>query len=233
MKKLITSRTILMGLFLFAAMLAWASVATAQNIGLSGEQTTLGWSETIDAGGFDYVNIGSSGNPVPIYYDPKAGPWQKTFTNFLAPLTINEAIQIAPGGPNWTNWEEQILDDPGWVWASGATLSILGGQTYNGQLSLDQQTVEFHFLSQGVGATLIINKVLQWNGSPNARPATVIVNEWPTVPEPGTLALRCFFPERRPWRQWPGGGEDKRLGSTKTVEKEAIEPSLRVALFIG
>jgi hypothetical protein len=167
-------------------VLACASVATAQPPGISNAQTTPSWRETIDVGGGGTVDIGSVGNPIGIYLDPNAGPWQKTFANFVAPLTINEAIKIAAGGPNWDDWEEQILS-PGWVWAGGGSVSILGDGTYNGTLSIDQKTLEFDFPSQGVGTTLVFNKVLQWNGGGNPI-MPVIVNEWPT-PEPGTIVL--------------------------------------------
>jgi hypothetical protein len=171
-------------------VMAWVSVALAAvPPGISGEQQTPGWIESIDVGGGSTVDIGSAAaGPIQIFYDPTKGPWQKTLTNFVAPLTINEAIQIAPGGPNWTDWEEQILD-PGWVWAGGASLSVLGGGTYNGTLTADQKTVEFDFPAQGVGTTLVINKVLQWNGVVGQAPRTVTINEWPTVPEPGTIVL--------------------------------------------
>jgi hypothetical protein len=153
--------------------------------------------ETIDVGGGSTVDIGSAGNPVGIYLDPNAGPWQKTLANFVAPLTINEAIKIMadpktipplPGGPPWSDWEEQILSD-GWVWAGGGSLSILGDGTYNGTLSADQKTIEFDFPAQVPGTTLVINKVLQWNGGVGSNPIMpVVVNEYPT-PEPGTIVL--------------------------------------------
>ena len=168
-------------------VLAWTSVATAQH-GISDVQPSPSWIDSIDVGGGSTLDIGSGqgGQPIPIFYDPLAGPWQKVLGNFVAPLTINEAITIAPGGPNWTDWEEQILT-PGWVWAGGASLTILGDGTANVTLP-NQQTVKFDFPSQGVGTTLIINKVLQWNGGGNPT-MPVTINEWPTVPEPGTIVL--------------------------------------------
>ncbi|MGA2060118.1 MAG: PEP-CTERM sorting domain-containing protein [Thermoguttaceae bacterium] len=173
-------------------VLACTSVAMAQIPGIGDKQTTPSWQETINVGGGSTVDVGSVGNPVGIYLDPNAGPWQKTFANFVAPLTINEAILIgaAPGsnppGPPWSDWEEQILS-AGWVWAGGASLSVLGDGVYNGNLSADQKTVEFDFPAQAPGTTLVINKVLQWNGVGNPI-LPVTVNEYPT-PEPATIVL--------------------------------------------
>lgn len=183
---------VLLSICMVAVFVIWVAAANAVPvpvIGASGELTTPSLVESYDVGGGSTIDIGSAqgGGPIQIFYNPNAGPWQKIFGNFVAPLTINEAIQIAAGGPNWTDWEEQILT-PGWVWAGGGSLSILGDGTYNGTLSADQQTVSFLFPAQGVGTNLIINKVLQWNGQ-GLPQMPVTINQWPTVPEPSTVLM--------------------------------------------
>jgi hypothetical protein len=190
MKNTITS---LMGLFIFAAMLAWASTATA-DIGLSGDVNQIpGQDQSFDLGGSSFINIGIS-SPFEIYFDPTKGPWDKTFTNFTWPLHITENIHVSQGVA-WTDWDEKILTD-GWIWASNPSPQVdLTGNTIGqviGDISADGHTVVFDFSPALQPCTyLTITKTLVWTGGgdPGVVPGPVTIAEWPTVPEPGTLVL--------------------------------------------
>jgi len=173
-------------------MLAWASVASAVAMGVSGDHTTPAFIEYYSGGGTSSIDVGSSGSPIEIYYDPSAGPWQKIFQNYVAApdkhLNVNEVVDINQG-VSWTDWDEQIVS-LGWVWGPNSTLTLSNDPTVvNGQVSVDQKTVVFDLPApEGPGTVLTITKTLWWVGGGGA-PATVTINEWPTVPEPGTIVL--------------------------------------------
>ena len=162
---------------IFLAM-AWASVSVAQIPGIGGDLgITPGMQETIDMQGGSTATIGSPTNPVGIYLDPNAGPWQKRLAAFQlgVPLTINEVIQIGaapnsnPPGPPWTDWDEQIMD-AGWSWAAApAPIAVLSD---DGNVAGVIKTkvnindfVEFDFNPpENPGVNLNITKTLVWIG---------------------------------------------------------------------
>jgi len=197
MKKLIISRTMLMGLFMFAATLTWTSVAMA-DMGLSGDfSKPLGQDQSFDMNGSSYITIGMSA-PIEVSYDPNMGPWKKTFDEISWPFHITENVHISQGVP-WTDWDEEILTD-GWVWASDQNppqveLSTQGQiiGTVIGDISADGQTVVFNFPNpMPPCTTLTITKTLRWAGgdpAPTQGLGSVTIAQYPTIPEPGTLAL--------------------------------------------
>ena len=172
------------------SLLGAASVAHAQIIGAGGDLQLPPAERTyIDLAGGHDVNIGSSTNPVEIYYDPTKGPWQKIIRNPATPLTINEVIHVAQN-PAWTDWHEQIVSPPGWVWTANSSLTLPDGTIMPGQMSADLQSVWWDFATPLVPCTVLtINKTLQWT-QPGVNPPTpLIIDQWPTVPEPGTIVL--------------------------------------------
>jgi hypothetical protein len=197
MKKLIASRTNLMVLFIFAAMLACASAAMAAAPAASGDQVTPSWIEDVSATSGS-VDIGSPGG-VGIYLDPTAGPWQKNiFGISVSPLPIHEIIAILPAptglnGPSWTDWDEQILT-PGWSWAAQPTVTLSDDGIVFGTVSTkvnQNDFVVFNFNpAENPGATLTISKALVWNNGVGLPPqnSMVTIIEYPT-PEPGTIVL--------------------------------------------
>lgn len=115
-----------------------------------------------------------------------------------------EFITILPSsdGTVPTDWHEEIVDvdfDLMFKWAPVAHI-IIEGEIVEGVVSEDGQSVDFDPLPDLAGTTgpvvIEIHKQLIYMGdgpitpSPASDPPTrITVEEWPTIPEPGTLAL--------------------------------------------
>ena len=158
-----------------------------------GSETGLGTPEEYPVSG-GTVNVGSAGVPKDIYYSAGAGPWQKTFQlqGLVGnQLVINEFLHVSQG-LSWTDWHEVVIGPTGpagWQW-SNPTLSYVtnGGGSGNVVGVINGAQVDFFFPAQPPSSTINITKTLTWGGA-IAVPGTVRVDQWPTVPEPGTLVL--------------------------------------------
>lgn len=108
----------------------------------------------------------------------------------------------SPDGTVPTDWHEEIVFvdfDLPFKWGPLAHI-IIDGNVVEGNVSEDGQSVDFDPLPNLTGTTgpidIEIHKELIYCGevtitpSPASHPPTrIIVEEWPTVPEPGTIAL--------------------------------------------
>ncbi len=142
-----------------------------------------------------------------VYYDPDAGPWIKTLT-LLDPAvagtiyTLTENLHVGGGpdgtAPAWYDYHEEILT-PGWTWNptgpggenqwSFSASNWFGIWTY--VIPLGNTKVDWTFNPPlPVCTNLTLTKYLIYNGGTGADPnAPIIIAEYPTIPEPGTLVL--------------------------------------------
>jgi len=183
----------LIGFLTIGLVMACTSVAYPVVMGL-GDLSTPAFHEYYDVEGGNTITIPGGTGQVDIYYDPSKGPWRKTFQQIGGPtLNIIENLHVMQN-PAWTDWDEQIVGPAGWVWANNPLPTcVLGGNgsgTVFGTISADQQSVVFDFAASPLAPStnLTITKTLSWRGGGNP-PGTVTIDQWPTVPEPGTFVL--------------------------------------------
>ncbi len=176
----------------------------------------------------DSISIGLESNPVEIELDPNAPPWDKEINDpqgapwaddlydiqqgidlsLLTVIQLDEWVKIGGVRP-WTDWHEEILDGPGWVWdrgllglpgVSGPFLEVKppGGSGFNPPSGLainaTDTTVDFFFDPLAPGTEVHIIKRLIFVG-PDLQLNTgdifqgpLVIREYPT-PEPGALLL--------------------------------------------
>ena len=175
------------------------SIAASDGSGASArtdyEPTTGGW-EVGDPGG---------GNQ-DVYYDPDAGPWFKTLTlNPANPpqvgqiFTLIEKLHVGNGpdglAPSWTDYHEEI-QTPGWTWSPNGPQGEypwgFSAPTWQGSavyvIPAGNTMVDWTFNPPLPFCTdLTITKYLVFNGGDPTAP--IVIAQYPTVPEPGTLAL--------------------------------------------
>ena len=172
----------------------------------------------------DNIGIGLEDNPIVIPFDPPADPWIKTIDTgdpvpwaddlwdggdiqLLTRITIDEWLEVGPG-VEWTDWHEEIIESPGWVWFHGQFPGLPGqftpflevdtGSGYNPPNSLvvdaDDQRVDFYFDALAEGTKVHIVKQLLFVGddgllnTPETYCGPLMILEYPT-PEPTAMAL--------------------------------------------
>ena len=128
----------------------------------------------------------------PVLYAPSSGPLVKNlqepqdglYPGFFSEGLLTERILIV-AAPAWTDWHEQIIT-PGWEWRDWRV--FLNGQIIADGLG-NSGLLDIVFpTSLAPGVELVFEKNMVYTG---AEPfsGTIEVREYPTVPEPGTLAL--------------------------------------------
>ncbi len=180
------------------------------------------------------ITVGTQDNPVVTDFLPPNEPWVKQIgqpeeespwaddqydleadppdQGLLTTIRLTEWVEVGEG-PEWTDWHEEIVDSPGWVWAHGQgqfdgmnlqspflEVRLPGDDFFNPPDSLQVEatntTVDFTFFDDRLpeGTTVQILKELvyvgpdpQFNtGETYSGPLTI--HEYPT-PEPGTIGL--------------------------------------------
>lgn len=154
----------------------------------------------------DFILVDGAVNIIEtVEYDRNAGPWLKRLivdpqqdpvTPPLDLIILHEEITIG-GSHAWTDWHEEILT-PGWEWGP-IVFDILNA---NDQSILNNLVVDtmgnmawFFFDKVPPGSTLQIWKEIICTSicDPLQSAGFVEIIEYPTVSEPGTLALMGLF----------------------------------------
>jgi hypothetical protein len=189
MKKYVTSRTITIALIVCAVIMAWTA-ATTVLYGASDDivkSPYRGLPNSLTVSGENYAIWTSA--PVWIYNSPRVGQWQTTCNNAENQLSFIKNMLIAKN-PAWTNWNEQIMT-PGWRWKGNPIVTSSDNGPIAGTISAKFNTnafVEFDFIPLvNSGVTLSIAKPLLLTLGGQS-PGTVVIDQSPTGPEPGTLA---------------------------------------------
>jgi hypothetical protein len=128
------------------------------------------------------------GRPIYLYQDPNSGPMEKVLNGIdfsSDQFTITEHFVI-DHGPAWTDWHEQFLSSAV-VWTGVPMLTVNEtGDQYQGIISGDGSSVDFFFAPIPAGMSITIDKQFGLTGE---FAKEIVIQQWPTVPEPGTLAL--------------------------------------------
>ncbi|QEG35715.1 PEP-CTERM sorting domain-containing protein [Bythopirellula goksoeyrii] len=170
---------------------------------------------TIPQGPNGDFTLGDPANPIPVSYNPTAGPFEKwlapnpdqdgngnvdinDFLLFLANpiLNLNEHLIVGPG-PSWTDWHEEILT-PDWSWGT-VQITTPGPPPGPNNLVIQNSgtNVDFFFDPLAPGTPVDIRKQLFFQGTGSQQMLNdflagnymIQVSEYPTVPEPGSLVL--------------------------------------------
>jgi hypothetical protein len=193
-------------LLTLAIALVFAPAAFADSYPASGGNGSSVQSDYSGTSGGWVVESPTGGNQ-DVYYDPKAGPWIKTL-NLGAPAvigkiyTLQELLHVGNGpdglAPGWTDYHEEIRT-PGWTWnpigPAGEQWGFnaqgwIGNWTY--VIPVGNKQVDWTFNPPLPFCTnLSITKYLVYDGTGDPQ-APVVVAQYPTIPEPGTLALAAM-----------------------------------------
>lgn len=144
--------------------------------------------------------FGTSGNPISFFYDSSAGVWQKQLSGAgsldqFQEVNLLEYITIG-ANPSWTDWHETVTT-PGFAFSTDVDDSFYtingGAQQFTGVSFGSGNTVlNFDFSTAlPVGTVILLHQELQYMGADTFNNTTtpIVVNEYPTVPEPSSLAL--------------------------------------------
>jgi hypothetical protein len=138
-----------------------------------------------------------------IVYGADAGPWVKVLDipgEIASGTSIRllESIDIGSGSVPWTDWHEEIVTE-GWTWMGDPHIEMFGGGIAHGFSSgiVDGNMVDFSFFESmipgthlEVGSKYLVYDQLDQGLPPHTGP--IVIHQYPTVPEPGTLALACI-----------------------------------------
>jgi hypothetical protein len=135
------------------------------------------------------------GEPFEISAHPEAPNWIKRFV-FDGPVPVRSEVTIIehlivgqPGDPglDWHDWHEEALVVGGpWRWASG-TLRITKTDFIEGVVSGGGHLIDFSGFDLAPGTAIEIVKTIFCDNRDGCR--ELRVREWPTVPEPASIAL--------------------------------------------
>jgi len=144
--------------------------------------------------------FGTPSLPVAISYGGAAGVWQKQLSGAGLldqdqEVNLLEYIKVG-AGPVWTDWHETVVT-PDFIWGfdpDDTFYTINGGaaQTAGIVFNADHTQVTFNFSTPlPVDTVILFHKELQYMGIDNLDNDTtpVVVNEFASVPEPGTLTF--------------------------------------------
>lgn len=163
----------------------------------------------------DMIMVGSPSGPIPIVPDPNStAPWMKLFTinrdgqgwsetGPLSMVNVMEFITFPPTtSPPIVDWHEDIVPDPTFPdsdrfkWAGGSILTPNG--SFPGMVSPDGKSIWFEFPPLPPGIPIKITKDLMWTGGTitpgptGTNNYTIKINERPSIPEPGGVALTAL-----------------------------------------
>ena len=150
---------------------------------------------------------GTPAAPIPVQWDPSAGPFTKFFTD---PGQVNPGDTVpiweffTVSGTPWTDWHEDIVT-ANWAWNTAVGTPTIDTYTTNalGQVSsrtpvpglivmfnasVDPAALAFNFPAIPTGTNVLIEKYITWNGG-GPGPNAFEVAEFPTVPVPAALPL--------------------------------------------
>ncbi len=169
------------------------------------------------------VHVGSEANPIKIEIVPDGDPWLKVFTvdvgtGGIGPglvIPVSEHFQIFPPADGGlplplTDWHEEV-HTPYWTWLGG-TLTIGSDPPIDGVTGGPQGAATNIWFDLPMGVTpgpdnpidVFIHKELVYQGPPaSTAPVVIEVSEYPTVPEPATMAMLAM------------GGAAMMLGGTR------------------
>ncbi|RMF82180.1 MAG: PEP-CTERM sorting domain-containing protein [Nitrospirae bacterium] len=170
---------------LLAAPFAWAQANGAIHAGpifeLPGVATDVP---------FDPNSEGWHVGPQEVSYDPAAGPWLK---RLAAPAYgpgnygVIEELIVGPG-PAWTDWHEEILSpSPGADWTGGTIYDASGAPVAGLTVQVMGPRIWFFFDPLPPGTPIQVVKTLHYGIAGANLP--IDVAEYPTTPEPTSLAL--------------------------------------------
>jgi hypothetical protein len=144
--------------------------------------------------------FGTQGLPYTISYGAAAGVWQKQLSGAgsldqYQEVNLLEYVEVG-AGQQWTDWHETIATT-NFIWgydADDTFYTINGGaaQTAGISYNADHTAVTFDFSAAVPANTVImIHKELQYMGlnTFDNNSTAIVINEFPSVPEPSTLAL--------------------------------------------
>jgi hypothetical protein len=195
-------------LFLIVCVSATALTASAQSF-------TIGPNTNTAPGAITYAStitqdptspsetawiLGTAGLPFTISYNPGAGVWEKDLSG-AGPLDLYQEVNLLEyvkvgAGQQWTDWHETVLTT-NFIWgydADDTFYTIDGGaaQTAGIVYNADHTVVTFNFSPDiAANSVIMIHKELQYMGADTFDNDTtaVVINEFPSIPEPSTLAL--------------------------------------------
>ena len=145
--------------------------------------------------------FGTAGLPIVITQNPNAGVWEKVLSgagqlDTFQEVNLREFIRVGAGSQQFSDWHETVTT-PNFEWgfdADDTFYTINGGaQQFSGiSFSPDFTSVSFTFPTlEPPGTVIFIHKELEYIGSDtfDNNLNAITVDEYPTVPEPSTLAL--------------------------------------------
>jgi hypothetical protein len=146
------------------------------------------------------VEIGNAANPIPVDWDGAGPRWHKNIgdpNNVVMGVSNVDFIEtlVNVGTESWTDWHEVWLPPPvGLVpphWTNVVGLSINGNPITFTATGLLTDTLNLFNFSQSVlpGDIFRIHKQALVDGGSIQNGAFLRLQEYPTVPEPATLAL--------------------------------------------
>jgi len=172
-----------------ALALALAGTARADPVLASGDTTKPSETIIVTPVSSNVYEIGAAAR-VDVTYDPNAGPWIKTLVGVdPGPVTNPTPAQLIENlhvvGRAWTDWHQEITT-PLWHWlVEGININI---PNTTWVFSNEFRTVDFIFPNPLPESTQIT--ISKWfSGPAGTGPQNVVIQQWPTVPEPGTIAL--------------------------------------------
>ena len=145
-------------------------------------------------------SFGTALSPITISYGPTAGVWEKQLfgagqLDAFQEVNLLEYIRVGPTS-QFTDWHETVITpDFSWGFDPDDTFYTINGgpQQFSGiSYNANFTSVSFVFpTSEPAGTVILLHKELQYMGvltfDNDATP--IVVDEYPTVPEPSSLAL--------------------------------------------
>jgi hypothetical protein len=188
---------------------------SATALSASAQSFTIGPNTNTAPGGISYASsissdpyapsenawfFGTQSLPITISYGAAAGVWQKQLSgagslDLYQEVNLLEYVRVG-AGQQWTDWHESIVTT-NFIWgydADDTFYTINGGaaQTAGIVYNADHTVVTFNFSPDiAANSVIMIHKELQYMGIDtfDNNSTAIVINEFPSVPEPSTLAL--------------------------------------------